>query len=224
MWDNICKGYMSGLVQIGSQHAQPASVCAPPVPRSDAVLWLQTVTLAWMLIECGASLYAAAAAHSPAMLAFGSDSLVELLSAAVVLLRYGSPKSISERNAARIAGALLFVLALVVASTALLSLVFNRQPETSYLGMVVTVAALVAMPILATLKRREARRTNNVALAADAVQSATCAYLALITLAGLAASAVFHIPWFDSLAALLAIPLLLKEGKSAWQGHACGCC
>jgi divalent metal cation (Fe/Co/Zn/Cd) transporter len=177
-----------------------------------------------MLIECGASLYAAAAAHSPAMLAFGSDSLVELLSAAVVLLRYGSPKSISERNAARIAGALLFVLALVVASTALLSLVFNRQPETSYLGMVVTVAALVAMPILATLKRREARRTNNVALAADAVQSATCAYLALITLAGLAASAVFHIPWFDSLAALLAIPLLLKEGKSAWQGHACGCC
>jgi divalent metal cation (Fe/Co/Zn/Cd) transporter len=223
MWDNICKGYMSGLVQIGSQPAQPAALCAP-VPRSHAVLWLQTVTLAWMLIECGASLYAAAAAHSPSLLAFGSDSLVELLSAAVVLLRYGSPKSISERNAARIAGALLFVLALVVASTALLSLVFNRQPETSYLGMVVTVAALVAMPILATLKRREARRTNNVALAADAVQSATCAYLALMALAGLAASAVFHIPWFDSLAALLAIPLLLKEGKSAWQGHACGCC
>ena len=44
-----------------------------------------------MLIECGVSLYAAAAAHSPSLLAFGSDSLVELLSAAVVLLRYGSP-------------------------------------------------------------------------------------------------------------------------------------
>ena len=65
--------------------------------------------------------------------------------------------------------------------------------------MMVTIAALVAMPILATLKRREARRTNNVALAADAVQSATCAYLALITLAGLAANAAFHIPWVDSL-------------------------
>jgi len=49
MWDNICKGYMSGLVQIGSQPAQPAALCAP-VPRSHAVLWLQTVTLAWMLI------------------------------------------------------------------------------------------------------------------------------------------------------------------------------
>ncbi len=214
---------MSGFVQIGSQPAKPVSACAP-VPRSHAVLWLQTVTLAWMLIECGVSLYAAAAARSPSLLAFGSDSFVELLSAAVVLLRYGSPKLISEQNTARIAGALLFLLAFVVASTALLSLVLHWRPEPSFLGLTMTAAALVAMPILATLKRREARRSNNVALAADAVQSATCAYLALITLAGLAANAVFHTPWVDSLAALLAIPILLKEGRSAWQGHTCSCC
>jgi divalent metal cation (Fe/Co/Zn/Cd) transporter len=223
MWDNICKGYMSGLVQIGSQPPKPASACAP-VRRSHAVYWLQTVTLAWMLIECGTSLYAAVSAHSPSLLAFGSDSFVELLSAAVVLLRYGAPKSISEQKAARIAGALLFVLAFLVASTAFLSLGLHWRPETSYLGMMVTVAALAVMPILATLKRREARRTHNVALAADAVQSATCAYLALITLAGLAANAAFHIPWVDSLAALLAIPILLKEGRSAWKGHTCNCC
>jgi divalent metal cation (Fe/Co/Zn/Cd) transporter len=223
MWDNICKGFMSGLVQIGSQPAKPASACVP-VRRSHAVLWLQTVTLAWMLIECGVSLYAAASAHSPSLLAFGSDSFVELLSAAVVLLRYGSPKSISEQKAARIAGALLFVLAFLVASTALLTLILHWRPETSYLGMMVTIAALAVMPILATLKRREARRSNNVALAADAVQSATCAYLALITLAGLAANAALHIPWVDSVAALLAIPILLKEGRSAWQGHTCSCC
>jgi divalent metal cation (Fe/Co/Zn/Cd) transporter len=223
MWDNTCKGSMSGLVQIGSQPPKPASACAP-ARRSHAVLWLQTVTLAWMLIECGVSLYAAGSAHSPSLLAFGSDSLVELLSAAVVLLRYGSPKSISEQKAARIAGALLFVLAFVVASTAFLSLVLHWRAETSYLGMMVTVAALAVMPILATLKRREARRSNNVALAADAVQSATCAYLALITLAGLVANAAFHIPWVDSVAALLAIPILLKEGRSAWKGHTCGCC
>jgi divalent metal cation (Fe/Co/Zn/Cd) transporter len=223
MWDNICKGSMSGLVQIGSQPAKPTSACAP-VRRSRAVLWLQTVTLAWMLIECGVSLYAAGSAHSPSLLAFGSDSFVELLSAAVVLLRYGAPKSISEQSTARIAGALLFVLAFVVASTALLALVLHWHPETSYVGMMVTVAALAVMPILAMLKRREARLSNNVALAADAVQSATCAYLALITLAGLVANAAFHIPWVDSVAALLAIPILLKEGRSAWKGHTCGCC
>jgi divalent metal cation (Fe/Co/Zn/Cd) transporter len=214
---------MSGLVQIGSQPAKPASVCAPP-RRSHVVLWLQLVTLAWMLVECGASLYAAAIAHSPALLAFGSDSLVELLSAAVVLLPYASPSSLSSRTAGRIAGALLFVLAVIVASTALLALVFRFRPDTSWLGIAVTVGALVAMPVLAGLKRREARRTENVALAADAVQSATCAYLALITLVGLGANAVFHIAWVDSLAALITIPILLYEGRLAWRGHACGCC
>ena len=188
------------------------------MPRSHAILWLQGVTLAWMLIECGASLYAAAAAHSPAMLAFGSDSVVELLSATLVLVQFSSPKLVSERNAGRIAGALLFLLALTVAATALLSLALRLRPETSRLGMVITIAALVAMPLLATLKRREARRTNNVALAADAVQSATCAYLALITLTGLAANAAFHIPWVDSLAALVAMPIFLMKGDRPGKG------
>jgi divalent metal cation (Fe/Co/Zn/Cd) transporter len=215
---------MPELVQISSPSSQPRATPRPPVLRSHAVLWIQGVTLAWMLIECGASLYAAAAAHSPAMLAFGSDSVVELLSATLVLVQFSSPKMVSERNAGRIAGALLFLLALTVAATAVLSLALRLQPETSRLGMVITIAALVAMPLLATWKRREARRINNVALAADAVQSATCAYLALITLTGLAANAAFHIPWVDSMAALVAVPVLFYEGRSAWQGHACGCC
>jgi divalent metal cation (Fe/Co/Zn/Cd) transporter len=215
---------MPELVQIGSRSSPPRTTVCPPLQRSHAVLWIQGVTLAWMLIECGAALYAAAVAHSAAMLAFGSDSLVELLSATLVLVQFSSPKMVSERNAGRTAGALLFLLALTVTVTAVLSLVLRVRPEPSRLGMVITVAALVAMPVLATLKRREARRTNNVALAADAIQSATCAYLALVTLAGLTANAVFHIPWVDSLAALVAVPILLHEGRSAWHGHACDCC
>src|ERR1700734_246187 len=107
---------MPELVQIGSQ---PRTAPCPPVQPSHAVLWIQSVTLAWMLVECGASLYAAAAAHSPAMLAFGSDSLVELLSATLVVLQFSSLKIIPEEKAARIAGALLFVLAVIVACTAL---------------------------------------------------------------------------------------------------------
>jgi divalent metal cation (Fe/Co/Zn/Cd) transporter len=215
---------MSELVQIGSQPAK-ANPASAPVERATSVLWLQVVTLLWMLIECGASLYAAATAHSAALLAFGSDSFVELLSAVVVvLLQAKSPRSISRRSAGRLAGALLFILAGIVVCTALLSFMHHVKPETSRLGIIVTTIALIAMPVLAALKRREARRTNNVALAADAVQSATCAYLALATLAGLVANAAFHIPWFDSLAALFAIPILLYEGRAAWRGDDCGCC
>jgi divalent metal cation (Fe/Co/Zn/Cd) transporter len=116
------------------------------------------------------------------------------------------------------------VLCFVIAAIAVVSLALRLRPATSYVGIAIAIAALIAMPVLAFLKRREARRSKNVALAADAVQSATCAYLALIALAGLVINAAFHVPWFDSVAALLAVPVLLKEGRSTWRGHACGCC
>jgi divalent metal cation (Fe/Co/Zn/Cd) transporter len=214
---------MSELIQIGPPPAK-AETSSPPSRGSNTVVWLQAVTLTWMLIECGASLYAASSSQSPALLAFGSDSFVELLSATVVLLRWKAPNLISQRTAARIAAVLLFVLAFIVVGTVLLAFVLHLRPETSRLGIMVTITALIAMPLLAAFKRREALRTNNVELAADAVQSATCAYLAFATLAGLAVNAVFHLPWFDSLAALVAIPILLKEGRSAWREQACGCC
>jgi divalent metal cation (Fe/Co/Zn/Cd) transporter len=191
---------------------------------SSSVLWLQSITLAWMLIECGVSGYAAWTAHSPAVLAFGVDSFVELLSAAVVLLQFTPGFAISERKAARASAVLLFLLAFAVAVIAVLTLALRIEPRPSRAGIAITIAALIAMPVLAKLKRREARRIRNVALAADAVQSATCAYLAMTALAGLACNAAFHIPWLDSVAAFAAIPILIQEGRSAWRGQACGCC
>lgn len=195
-----------------------------PVIRSAQVLWLQGITLTWMLAECGASLLAAARARSPAMLAFGSDSLVELLSATVVLLQFLPPFSISIKHANRAASILLFALALVVAAIAVIGLALHSHPETSVLGIGITLAALIVMPGLAWFKRREARRTNNPALAADAVQSATCAYLAFITLVGLTMNATLHVAWFDSAAAIAALPLLVREAQRALRGDSCGCC
>jgi divalent metal cation (Fe/Co/Zn/Cd) transporter len=187
------------------------------------IAWLQSVTLVWMLAECGVSLYGAVTAHSPALLAFGADSFVELLSATVVLLAIVPSFPLTEDHAARLAGILLFVLAGVVALVTLLSLLYRVKPETSCSGIAITLAALVVMPILAWMKRRTARRTNNRALAADAVQSATCAYLAAITLAGLAINAIWHIHWVDSAAAFLALPILIIEGSRALRGESCGC-
>jgi divalent metal cation (Fe/Co/Zn/Cd) transporter len=70
------------------------------------------------------------------------------------------------------------------------------------------------MPILSRAKRRNANLTGNRALAADAVQSATCAYLAGLTLLGLALNATLHIRWVDPLAALIAIPIIVHRGSA----------
>ena len=177
-----------------------------------------------MLVETAVSLYAAVEAHSPAMLAFGSDSMVELFSASIVLLQFLPRVSVSEQMAHRTAGVLLYFLALSMSIIAAISMILHLHPKPTYAGIGIAIAALFAMPILAGLKRREARRRNNPALAADAAQSATCAYLALIALVGLSLNAIFHIAWFDSIAALAAIPFLLKEGQAAWRGNPCGCC
>lgn len=196
--------------------------CASNPALPTTVAWLQWLTIAWMTVECGTSLYAAAQAHSVALLAFGSDSLIELLSAVVVLLQFSSRFHLKRAYADRAAALLLFVLCGAVVCIAWLGR--TRQMETSGLGIAITILALIAMPLLAWIKRREARRINNRALAADAVQSATCAYLAGVTLVGLAAFAIWQIRWVDTLAAVAAIPILIVEGRRAWQGESCGCC
>jgi len=191
-------------------------------PTRNRLILLQSVTLVWMLIECAVSLFSAARAHSPALLAFGFDSFVELLSAALVILTL--TPHFSRKRIDRAAGTLLFVLAAVVGLTSLLALAGKVQPEPSPLGIAITVAALLIMPLLAWQKRKLARQTGNSALAADSVQSATCAHLALIALTGLVLNAAFHIAWADSLAALAAIPILIVEGRRAMRGQSCGCC
>lgn len=185
------------------------------------IAWLQFITIGWMAVECALSLIAAGRAHSVALLAFGSDSLIELMSASVVLLQFLPRFPLKKIYAERTAGILLFLLAGAVVVIALVS--YRHRMETSGLGIGITAAALVAMPALAWLKRRHARAVNDGALAADAVQSATCAYLAAVTLAGLVIFALWHVAWVDTVAALAAIPVLIIEGRHAWRGEGCGC-
>jgi hypothetical protein len=216
---------VSDYAQLGSRAGAVTPLKAQCSSRSPTVvLYLEGITLAWMIIECSLSLYASVLARSPALLAFGSDSLIELLSAMVVVLQFFPQFGLSRERANRTAGLLLFALAGVVATTATLALVLHLHPEVSKLGIAITIVALIVMPALAWLKNREAVRNNNPALRADAVQSATCAYLAGITFVGLMVNAALGAAWFDSFAALIAVPLLLKEAKVAWRGESCGCC
>lgn len=176
-----------------------------------------------MFLESTLSLASALRAHSPALAAFGADSLVELLSAVLVMASVAPRWRLPERTVDRLAGVLLYALAAAVALTSVLALAGRLRSESSPVGIAVTLAALFVMPVLAWRKRHLAREINHSALAADAVQSATCAYLAAITLLGLLVNAIFHLPWADAAAALLAVPVLLVEARRAWRGQSCGC-
>ncbi len=85
------------------------------------------------------------------------------------------------------------------------------------------MAAAAVMPWLAKAKRRLSGTTGSAALRADAAQSALCAYLSLIALAGLAINAIWHARW-DPVTALVVLPLIVWEGREAMRGNSCGCC
>ena len=188
---------------------------------------VQTLTIAWMSVEALVSLFAAWRAGSPALLAFGGDSATELFSAVVVLWRFRASADAhegAERRIARVAGTLLFALAAFVAITSVTSLLGYSEPKPTFLGIAILIAAAAVMPWLAKEKRRLSGATGSATLRADAAQSALCAYLSLIALAGLAVNAIWHVKWADPIAALAIIPLVVWEGREAMRGKACGCC
>jgi divalent metal cation (Fe/Co/Zn/Cd) transporter len=187
------------------------------------VLWIQTLTLIWMAVEAVASLGAAWMARSPALLAFGGDSAVELLSAGVVFWRFYAPshREHTEERAGRIAGGLLFVLAAFVVTTSVLTLLGHVEARPSLIGIALLVLAAVIMPWLAAQKRQLSRATASAALRADAAESAVCGYLAVIALAGLVVNAVWKMSWADTVAALALLPLIIREGWEAWKGEPC---
>ena len=101
-----------------------------------------------MSVEAIVSLGTAWTSHSPALLAFGGGSLIELLSAAVVFWRFHF--TLGEARAARIAGGLLFALAGFVVMTSVLNFIGNREAQRSHVGIgILLAAAVVVMPWLA---------------------------------------------------------------------------
>lgn len=187
---------------------------------------IQAITIVWMIVEACVSLSAAWMARSPALLAFGGDSAIELLSAVVVYRRFRSKWSgeQTEQLAARITGGLLFTLAAYVALVAALALFRHGEVRPSFLGIVVLIVAAVVMPLLAQQKRRLSALTASAALRADAAESALCGYLSIIALAGLVTNAFWGITWADPAAALCLIPLIMREGWQALKGRPCDCC
>ena len=133
-----------------------AATTSPLSEVSRKVLQLQVITLIWMSAEAIVSLGTAWTSDSPALLAFGGDSLIELLSAAVVFWRFRF--ALGEARAARIAGGLLFALAGVVLLTSVLNFFGYREAQRSLVGIGILLAAAVMMPWLASRKTKVGTR------------------------------------------------------------------
>lgn len=203
---------------------------APPALTADRRSVLQrrirlivAFTITYNLIEAVVSIAAGTAASSIALIGFGLDSLVEVLSAAAVAWQFTrkDPQRY-EKPTLRVIAVAFFALAVYLVATTIMTLAgVLTEPEHSPPGLVITALSVVIMPVLSLLERRTGRELGSATAIADSKQTLLCSYLSAAVLIGLALNSLFGFAWADLIAAAVIIVFAVREGIEAWQGDAC---
>ena len=194
----------------GSSAMSSSYTHSSQLARGIQIEWLSAV---WMVIEALVALFAGILAHSIALIAFGADSVIELVAGGALLFRLyveangGDAERVerAERAASWIVGIALLALAAYIVVSSAVSLFTQSHPEATTLGIGIAVASSILMPFLATAKKRIGRRIGSKALVSDGACSMVCAYMSWILLAGVAATPCWDgggrirsLPWGSS--------------------------
>lgn len=188
---------------------------------------LERATIGWNIIEASIALGAGVAAGSIALEGFGLDSGIEIAAAALVLarlrvaLRHGKPDELKERRVLRSVTVTFVALALYLIIDGTVALISVARPTHSTLGIVITTAALVIMPMLAIAKRRTGIALGNQVLVTEASESMLCALLAAATLLSLGIYAITGWAWVDPVAGFVIAGYAVKEAIEARRGELC---
>ncbi len=179
-------------------------------------------TIVYNVAEAAVALAVGRAASSAALIGFGLDSAVEVLSAAAVAWQFAGrdPRS-RERPAMRVVALSFLGLAVLVTVEAVRTLLGAAEPERSPVGIVLAAVSLAVMPGLSWFERRTGRELGSASAVADSRQTLLCTYLSAVLLLGLVLNAAWGWWWADPLAAVVIAGVAVREGLAAWRGDAC---
>jgi divalent metal cation (Fe/Co/Zn/Cd) transporter len=173
-----------------------------------------------MVVEVLGSIWVGVLSRSVALIAFGGDSVVELLSAFVVFVHLRGDVSGSAgmgRRTALTTTFLLFALVPVIGLGAVYSFWSGLRPESSVLGLAVALGAVPIMFYLWLEKRKIGRETRCLPLSIDAVESATCFLMSLALLSGLLLEYFAGFWWADYVASAIIVAFIAREGLESYQ-------
>ncbi|GAA3563096.1 cation transporter [Amycolatopsis ultiminotia] len=202
--------------------ARPGPDVARRAVLSRRVRWLVAGTISYNVVEAVVAIAAGSVASSAALVAFGLDSVAEVLSAVAVAWQFAAadPER-RERVALRLIGVSFFLLAAYVTGDAVWSLLQGTAPEHSTAGIVLAGVSLAVMPVLSGAQRRAGRELGSVSAVADSKQTLLCTYLSGVLLGGLLLNTLFGWYWADPVAALVIAVVAVREGREAWRGEHC---
>jgi divalent metal cation (Fe/Co/Zn/Cd) transporter len=183
------------------------------------VRFIVAFTITYNVIEAIMAIWAGSIASSAALIGFGLDSVVEVLSALAVAWQFTrrDPER-WEKATVRAIGIAFFALAAYVGIDAILTLAGLGEVDHSPLGIGIATVSLLVMPALAWFEFRTGRELGSRSVMADARQLLLCTYLSGTVLIGLLLNSILGWMWADSVAALIVAALAVREGIEAWRG------
>ena len=210
-----------------------SGACGTPTEAVHDAGWVQAArhakalawfSLAWMTAEGVLGLVAGIAANSISLIGWALGSVIEGLASIIVIWRFTGSRTVSEtseRRAQRAVAISFFLLAPYIAVESIRDLGNGHQITPSLLGVLVTAASLVVMPLLGRAKARLGERLDSGATTGEGIQNYLCAAQAGAVLLGLGATAVFGWTWLDPVVGLLLAGWAVYEGIEAWRGQDC---
>ncbi len=186
--------------------------------RGLTLVW---ATIVWNFAEVFITIGLGVLAGSIALVAFGTDSMVEVFASLVVVWHSRDLLVMEENDRTRrslllIAVAFL-VLGGILAIGAVLRLIEGTVPDESPLGIIYLAATAGVMLTLGILKGRTAAALGSDPLRAEAHITYLDALLATSVLLSLVLNAALDWWWADPLAALLIAFIALREGREHWE-------
>lgn len=185
---------------------------------------LSWASLVWMTLEGAAGLYAGFRAGSVSLIGWALSSVVEALASVIVIWRLTGSRTLSEtseRTAQKAVAVSFWLLAPYVAVQSAYDLLTGHEAQESRLGIALTAASLVVMPLLGKAKHRLGTRLGSAATAGEGTQNLLCAYLAGAVLVGLASNSLLGAWWLDPIIGLAVAAVAVQEGREAWKGEEC---
>jgi divalent metal cation (Fe/Co/Zn/Cd) transporter len=212
---------------------QSDACCTPNETTAHDAGWLRAArhakalawfSLAWMTGEGVLGLIAGIAANSISLIGWALGSVIEGLASIIVIWRFTGTRTVSEtseRRAQRAVAISFFLLAPYIGVESIRDLGGGHQITPSLLGVLVTAASLVVMPLLGRTKQQLGERLDSGATTGEGIQNYLCAAQAGAVLLGLGATAAFGWTWLDPVIGLLLTGWAVYEGIEAWRGEDC---
>lgn len=185
---------------------------------------LSVFTIVYNIVEGLVSTVMGISDETLALLGFGVDSFIEVLSGAgilVMILRIRKnplcPKHEFEINALKITGIAFYILSAGLLFGIIMNIITGHKPETTLWGIIISVVSIAVMFWLMTTKRNVGVKLGSEPIVCDSNCTRVCVYMSGVLLAS---SLIYELTGFayaDAIGAAGLIWFSVSEGREALE-------